>query len=72
MKCKNALFVSVISLLLLILFLAVAFGQQNTGHTQNLEGYCELAEAVLIKKMNLLKAEIEALDERVTALEEAQ
>jgi hypothetical protein len=71
MKCKNAVFVFVISLLFVALCLAVAFGlRQDEQHVQNLEGYCELAEAVILKKMNLLESEIEALDERVTILEE--
>jgi hypothetical protein len=38
--------------------------------TQNLEGYDELREAVLLKKMNQIRTELKALEKRVTALEE--
>jgi hypothetical protein len=72
---KKALFVAILSLLALWLCLAVAFGQAKPGsgeHVVNLEGYCELAEAVLLKKMDKLQDQIDFLESRVTALEEAQ
>jgi uncharacterized protein YlxW (UPF0749 family) len=55
---------------LAVLGILLLLGFATAQHTQNLEGYDELREAVLLKKMNQIRAELKALEERVTALEE--